>query len=262
MRRQRKINKLPYVTAAVALTIFAATSASAEMPSSKSAVAYGPHLTALGLASQASTSSSNGTDTGYLTILQSYIKTANQKDLEFDVALQCAIITDTTVKSKGGNKDEAEAYGKTSIRVKLTSMETGEIRYADPSEGVLDDGTPMGVTYCSRVQRLEAKFSGLNCTVDLDTASPTYGQVTCEDPEELRLLLDTLNANAFNFVEADVTSGIWRIEVQARSQTNVTLGGSSLGSAHAESFVGLGSMSVSESRLIKDANTGPIVEIP
>ncbi len=255
MRPNAKINKLAHVITAVALTIFAATSASAEMPSSKSAVAYSSSLTALGLASQASTSSSNGTDTGYLTILQSYIKTANQKDLVFDVALQCAIITDTTVKSKGGNKDEAEAYGKTSVRVKLTSMGTGEIRYADPL-------AEKGVTYCSRVQRLDAKFSGLNCTVDLDTASPTYGQVTCEDPEDLRLLLDTLNANAFNFVEADVTSGVWRIEVQARSQTNVTLGGSSLGSARAESFVGLGSMSVSESRLIKDADTGPIVEIP
>ena len=259
MRGQPKINKLAYVTTAVILTIFLATSASAEsLPSSKATVAFGG-LTALGVASALNGSK----DTGFVTVLQNYIKMPNQKDLKFDVALQCGIVTDTTVKSKGGAKDQAEAHGKISVRVKLTNIDTGEQRYAEPSEeGWAPDDGPMGVTYCSRVQRLEAKFAGLNCTVDLDPNSPTYGQVSCLDPEELRLLLDTLNANAFNFYSGDITPGVWQIEVQARAEANVTLGGSTLGDAHAEAFIGLGSMHVNNSRLIKDAGTGPIVEFP
>lgn len=258
MRANAKMNKLAYVITAVTLTIFLATLASAEsLPSSKATVAFGG-LTALGVAS-----TTNGSkDTGFVTVLQNYIKMPNQKDLKFDVALQCGIVTDTTVKSKGGTKDAAQAYGKISVRVKLTNIDTGEYRYAEPWEGLLDDDTPMGVTYCSRVQRLEAKFAGLNCTVDLDPESPTYGQVSCEYPEELRLLLDTLNANAFNFYSGDITPGVWQIEVQARAEANIELGGSQLGQAHAEAFVGLGSMHVNNSRLIKDAGTGPIVEFP
>ncbi len=258
MRTRAMINTLAYLTTAVILTTFVATSASAEsLPSSKVTVAFGG-LTALGVASEPNGSK----DTGFVTVLQNYIKMPNQKDLKFDVALQCGIVTDTTVRSKGGNKDEAQAYGKINVRVKLTNIDTGEVRYAEPSEGKLVDGTPMGVTYCSRVQRLEAKFAGLNCTVDLGPESPTYGQVSCADPEELHLVLDTLNANAFNFYSGDITPGVWQIEVQARAETNIELGGSTLGQAHAEAFVGLGSMHVDNSRLIKDAGTGPIVEFP
>ncbi len=258
MRPNAKINTLAYLTTAVILTIFATTPVFAEgLPSSKATVALG-NLTALGVAA----SSDGTTDTVFMTVLQNYIKMPNQKDLKFDVALQCGIVTDTTVRSKGGNKDEAQAYGKINVRVKLTNIDTGEVRYAEPSEGKLVDGTPMGVTYCSRVQRLEAKFAGLNCTVDLGPESPTYGQVSCEDPEELSLLLGTLNANAFNFYSGDITPGVWQIEVQARAETNIELGGSTLGQAHAEAFVGLGSMHVDNSRLIKDAGTGPIVEFP
>ncbi len=259
MRPNAKINTLAYLTTAVILTIFLAAPASAEsLPSSKVTVAFGG-LTALGVASEPNGSK----DTGFVTVLQNYIKMPNQKDLKFDVALQCGIVTDTTVKSKGGAKDAAPAHGKISVRVKLTNIDTGESRYAEPSElGSAPDGGPMGVTYCNRVQRLEAKFAGLNCTVDLDPDSLTYGQVSCADPEELHLVLDTLNANAFNFYSGDITPGVWQIEVQARAEANVTLGGSTLGDAHAEAFVGLGSMHVNNSRLIKDAGTGPIVEFP
>jgi len=43
--------------------------------------------------------------------------------------------------------------------------------------------------------------------------------------------------------------------VKARATANVALGGSSLGAATAEAFVGLGSLLVEELRLIKGADT-------
>src|SRR3989339_273879 len=86
---------------------------------------------------------------------------------------------DTNVKSKGGVSDSSAANGKISVRVKATNLDTENVYYFDPSEeGTSPDGGPKGVTYCSRSQKLEASFAGLNCKADLYT-----GVVTCEDPE-------------------------------------------------------------------------------
>lgn len=73
--------------------------------------------------------------------------------------------------------------------------------------------------------------------------------------------MKTLNANAFNYVAPDVAPGIHKIEVQARGKASVALGGTQLGAASAEAFVGLGSTRIETLRLIKDANLGPIVEL-
>ncbi len=311
------MRKLVGIGLAVALTMFLAfgTALADGMPSSKVTVALG-ELKALRKAST-DTESGSTDDTGFVTVLQNFIKMPNQKDLSIDVALQCSLVTDTTVKSQGGNKDVSQADGGISVRVKVTDLDTGEVSYAGPSEdGLAPDGGPLGVTYCSRLQRLEAKFAGLNCfaapygvegycdegmctagnvgdtcttNADCDVVGGdpngvctdgictagrlgaeceidddcdlAEGEVWCEDPEELRLLLETLNANAFNFFLGDVSPGIKQIEVQARAQAGADLFGTELGEAAAEAFVGLGSMRVENCRLIKDAGTGPIVEL-
>ncbi len=224
------------------------TSVAAPLPSAKAAVALG---SLIDIGALASTDGKDIADTGYVTVMSSFIKTPNFKDLSADVAIQCGLVTDTTVRSKGGNKDTASAEGSISLRVKATNQDSGLVRYFDPSElGTAPDGGPMGVTYCSRFQQLDASFAGLNCTADLTT-----GVVTCEDPEELRLVLETLNANSFNYVMADATPGVWKIDVQARAEANTVLGGSGLGSASAQAFVGLGSTRVETVRLIKGADT-------
>lgn len=225
-----------------------------SLPSSKAAVALGDLID---LGALASTSGAAMSDTGYVTVMQTFIKTSNQKELSADVSIQCGLVTDTTVKSKGGNVDISQAEGKITMRVKATNTDNGEVRYFEPSEiGTSPDGGPRGVTYCNRLQRLEAQFAGLNCYADLTT-----GLVTCTDPEMLRLLLKTLNANSFNYLLPDASPGVWRIQVQARAESNVLLGGSGLGSAQAEAFIGLGSTRIETVRLIKDANLGPVVEL-
>lgn len=222
----------------LALVVALPAHAQNSMPSAKQTAAMGD-LISLGVAA----SSNPNPDTYWVDVLKTYVKTANQKDLALDVALQCGIVTDTTVKSKGGQKSTSNAQGRISVRVKVTNLDTNEMRYADPSI----DGFGEGVTFCSRVQELKANFSGLNCTADLTT-----GAVTCADPEELGLILRTLNANAFNFLLANVQSGVHEIIVQARAYANVELSETDLGEAAAEAFIGLGSMHVDEIRLIKD----------
>lgn len=195
--------------------------------------------------------------TAWVNILRTHIKTPNGKELAIGVSLQCGIVTDTTVRSKGGDADSAAARARIRVRAKITQPD-GSVVYAEPDNG--GDLTnvdipfsagppPAGVTYCDRYQKLEASFAGLNCTADLST-----GVVTCTDPEELRLILKTLNANHFNFLHANAVPGVQMVEIQARAQAGVALGGTTLGAAGAEAFVGAGALSVETIRLVKDAD--------
>ena len=192
------------------------------------------------------------TDTDWVDVLTTHIKTPNGKELAIGASLQCGLITDTTVKSKNGDLDSSASRGKIAVRVQITQPD-GSVVYAQPANGAdLDTDIPLnaeGVTYCDRYQKLAAKFSGLNCTADLTT-----GVVTCLDPEELQLILKTLNAHHFNFLHANAVPGVQKVVVQARAQAGMLLGGTALGAASAEAFVGAGALSVETIRLIKDAD--------
>jgi len=200
---------------------------------------------------------SGGTmDTGWKTVLTTHIKTPNAKELAIGVSLQCGLVTSTTVRSKNGTQDTSSAQGRIKVRVKITQPD-GTVIYAEPDNAkdglpssiLADPDAPTGVTYCDRFQKLEATFAGINCTADLTT-----GVVTCADPEELRLLLETMNAHHFNFIHANAVPGVQTVEVQAIAQANILLGGTKLGSANAEAFAGAGALYVETIRLIKDAD--------
>ena len=190
--------------------------------------------------------------TGWVSILTTQIKTPSAKELAIGVSLQCGLITDTTVRSKGGVEDVSSAQGRIKVRVRITQPD-GRVTYAEPDNGaelpsVLLASGP-GVTYCDRFQKLAASFAGLNCTADLTT-----GVVACLDPEVLQLVLKTLNAHHFNFLFANASPGIQKVEVQAKAEASTALGGSSLGAAKAEAFAGAGALSVETIRLVKDAD--------
>ena len=231
---------------AFALIAMAAGAGSAEAQSSKAAWRY-EEIVALGTAS----SPAGTNDTGWVSILTTNIKTPNAKELAMGVSLQCGLVTDTTVRSKGGDLDSAASRGRIRVRVKITQPNGVEV-YGQPNNGadltndISFDNQGGGLTYCDRYQQLSAKFSGLNCTADLVT-----GAVTCADPEELRLLLQTLSAHHFNFIHANAIPGIHKIEVQARAEAGILLGGTELGDASAEAFAGAGSLSVEVIRLVR-----------
>jgi hypothetical protein len=225
-----------------------------NLPSSKATVSLGEAY-ALGkaLAEADPNSTTSAVDTGWVTISRSYIKTPNMKDLSFDVAMQCGLVTYTEVKSKGGNKDTSQASGTIRARVKVTG-EDGTVRFAEPLEENLADN---GVTYCHRFQTLSAVFQGIieNC-IALDGTIDLTDE--CLEPEEVSLLIGTLNAAAFNFLLPDLSPGIQRIEVQARALASADLFDAQQGRSRGEAFVGVGSMRIETIRLIKDIDLGPI----
>ena len=197
-------------------------------------------------------------ETGWVNILRTHIKTPNAKELAIGVSLQCGIVTDTTVRSMGGDLDSAAAQAMIRVRVKITQPDGTEV-FAEPDNGgvltggilpvpPVDPDDPRGISYCERYQLLEARFAGLNCTAD------DAGVVTCADPETLRFLLRTLDANHFNFLHANAVPGVQTVEVQAKAAAGVALGGTRLGAAGAEAFVGSGALYVETIRLIKDAD--------
>lgn len=245
----RSVRFVPVVLA-MAVVAFAGlsrwTSVEAEgFPSSKAAVAIDELIALSQTASGAAPTPDSGT-TGWVDVLSTQIKTSSQKDLVFDVALQCGIVTDTTVRSMNGDKSSATARANIAVRVLVDDEPAQPDNSLDAAGDEAD-----GVVYCDRIQTLAAKFSGLNCTADLVT-----GAVTCLDPEELQLILKTMNASSFNFAKTDVGVGVHTVKVQAKAEAAVNFADdeSGLALAGAEAFAGAGSMIVEEVRLVKDAN--------
>ncbi len=302
------------VAAAAVLGLFAGGAWAGNLPSSKAAASIG-ELTALGIACKDAGNFDDGdltdgtpcdegavAETPWTTVQQTFIKTPNGKELAFDVAIQCGLVTFTQVKSKGGAKDSSAAEAEIKIRVRIDDVANntlevipGTTRFAEPGE---DSTASNGVTYCQRLQKLDAVFQGIlqtgdefqiedpdnvvgddegligdgNCDpgedcitvvgtcllVDPNTGN-TVLDVDCLEPEELALLLETLTANAFNFLSANETPGIKRIQVQAKAKADANIFGGE-GSAKGEAFVGLGSMLVETVRMVKDADGTPVIQ--
>jgi len=281
------MKKLAWMVATVALAVFLAAPADAQ--SSKAAWRFEELVSlpaACAAAGQEPSCDEPTTDTGFVDILTTHIKTPNAKELALGVSLQCGLVTDTTVKSKNGDLDSSAARGRIRVRVEITQPD-GTVVYGQPDNGadldtdipLANSGNPDGLTYCDRYQKLAAKFAGLNCTAATEAVEGTcgangfctagevgasctvdddcnlsVGEVTCLDPEELQLILKTLNAHHFNFIHANATPGVHKVVVQARAQAGILLGGTRLGAAGAEAFAGAGALSVETIRLVKDAD--------
>jgi hypothetical protein len=179
-------------------------------------------------------------NTDWETVLQTTIRTSEQKDLFVGVSLQTGLFTDTLVRSKGGTADTATAAASVEVRVKVTGPEG--VRYAEPGDVIFD----------KRSQTLMAKFGGvLSGCADLDgDGHISLDECTLEE-EELQLILDTLAAHHFNFALDDLGSGVHAVEVQARIATTASFGA---GSATAKAMVGKGAVTVEEVRLLKDVD--------
>lgn len=204
-------------------------------------------------------------------ILDTYIKVPQDKELVFDVSLECGLMTDTTVKSKGGAKNTANAEAAVNVRVKLEPVigvdADGELVvdetaafYAfpggldNPDTEVEEDGWV--VTYCQRKQELMAKFGGFDKCVDNNGDGITADECSLTD-EELQMILTTLSANSFNFVSANLDQGEYKVTVEAEITSN-TAGTDSTAIAAAKGWVGMGSLVVDEVRFIKSKEELPL----
>jgi flagellar basal body-associated protein FliL len=180
----------------------------------------------------------------WTTILTQNIKMPNQKDLFIDAALQCGIYTETNVKSSNMAKDQAKAVGTISVRVKAVNKATGAETYAFPGAD--------GVVYAMRSQTLWAKLQG---QVDVVCGGdPLDCDIIIVAPEEIGLILDTMDAHSFNFVIPDLTTGEYIVVVQAMLEAYTELGGTEMtgeGSAVADASIGYGTVTIEQVRMIK-----------
>jgi hypothetical protein len=192
-------------------------------------------------------------ETGWTTVQQMYIKTANQKDLAVDAALMCWLVTGTEVRSRNGETDVSTAWPGIDVRIKVTDSASGEVYWADPTG-------ENGITYCDRIQTLSAELTGTDCYVDTSDEGTAQDPLVCLDDEMISLYLDTFSTHAFNFLVPNVDSGVKKIEVQANAFALGALGGTKKGSAVASAMIGYGSTLVEEVRLIKDADGSNVVE--
>ncbi len=188
-------------------------------------------------------SSGNG---GWKTVLSNQIKTSNQKDLFVGVSLECSLFTQTTVNSKNLIPDTSVGQAEIKGRVLLDG------KVVEPGD----------VVFARRTQTLTATLEGAigGCLVtvsNLDGSFSTTVNTNCVTSETIGLILDSSEANTFNFVAVDVGQGLHTISVQAQIET---IGSAQTGQYQALGTVGKGSMTVESVRLIKDPNV--ILDVP
>jgi hypothetical protein len=174
-------------------------------------------------------------------ILSQAIKTPTGKGLFIDVSVECGLRTNTVVQSKKGNKTTAKAEASVMVWVTV--------------DGVPNYAYPEHVTFCKRTQELTATFSGLlSLCVNPETGAIDPECFEFLEPEEIGLLLDTMNANSFNFYYGVELSGVHTVEVWAQIGTTTSItGGEPPGTfAEAEALIGKGSVTIDLVRLIKD----------
>lgn len=220
------------LTIALAVFYVFGTSAAESLPSSKSAAATS-EITLI-----QSTPETHSWDP----ILITSIKVPEQKDLVFHVSLECGLYTNTHVKSKGGKEDTSTAEATIKVRVGVNDENGNLVMYAGPAG-------ENGIVFARRSQELMAKFGGI-LTDDSITCSEEgcvidYSKVT---DEELKLLLSTMAANAFNFLVPNLSSGIYEIVVEAEISS---AGKADAGSSDAYATIGMGSLVVDEIRMLK-----------
>lgn len=152
------------------------------------------------------------------TVLKNTLKAPANRSLFIHGSLECGLYTRTVVRSRNGERATSTASATVKARVLVNGQ----------------DASPGIITFCSRTQELTAVLQGLltdaagnSClSTDMDPASPTFGTTfideDCVRPEEIGLLLDTMNANAFNFV-APSNGAVNTIEFQAMIATSVNV---------------------------------------
>ena len=170
------------------------------------------------------------------------IHTSQQKDLLFSVSFECGLYTRTLARSRGGEKDTATATATVDVRVVLDPGTTAE-RVAEPG----------AVTFCERSQQLSATLQGIigNLACFPDGVFDPDAPGCLLTPEEIELVLQTLEANAFFFALDDVGTGVHNVIVQAQIDFATSV---QEGQAEAAALVGKGAVVVEEIRLVKGAD--------
>jgi hypothetical protein len=210
----------------------------------------------------------------WTTVFKQLIKTPTAKDLFISASFEVGMTTNTAVMSKKLERAIANAEAKVEVRV------IRDHNYDQPVE-------PGEITYAWRKQTLVAEFAGLYDLWDAacvkTETDPDTGAITsivfsedaaCFDAEYLQLILSTMNANSFNFIDVDVPQGTHSIEVQVRLTYHLddgidifdrpNLADDILNSSYdgSTAWIGKGSVTVESVRMIKDDGADQPPDIP
>ena len=196
--------------AVVMAVVFGFTTVNAD-PSAKATAQIGSlHAVILSSAADATepdaATSGEESDENWYQIFEQVIKTPTGKDLFIDVSLECGLTTNTKVMSRALNKAVAEAEAVVKVQV-LVDGEPVKVN------GIPND--PSEIIFARRHQTLIAEFAG-----DFSTCEVEEGEIViteeCLDPESLQLILDTMQANSFNFIAPDLVAGEHTVTVMAK----------------------------------------------
>ena len=184
----------------------------------KAAAKATAQMSSISIVDAANASVASNGHTGWTPIFSQTMKTANNTDLFIDVSMECGLYTLTKNQSQAGDSSTAVAEAEVRVRVRI---DDGVDSYAYPGEN--------GVTFCRRSQTLESVFQGLltneagqSCLTTNLTTGVTSIDETCLRPESVKLILDTMTANSFNFIHPDLASGTHTIVVEAQINTQAT----------------------------------------
>ena len=174
---------------------------------------------------------------GWVTVLGTQLKTPAAKEVYLSASLEAGLFTQTLVRSRNNKKDTSTA----SVAIQVRALIDG---VAMP---------PGIVTYAARTQTLSATLEGaiagcLSIVNNPDGTQTIVLDQDCVTPEEIELILSTLNAASFNFVASNVSVGVHTISVQARISSSTSV---QEGSASAKALVGKGSVIVQTLRAVK-----------
>lgn len=227
-------------------------------PSAKATAQVGD-LTIVDLSGSADPGDDISGEKAWTTLFTQAIKTPTGKDLFIDVSLECGLTTDTTVMSRKLAKAVADAEATVEVQVLVDDI-------AVPVNGQGDTD----ITFARRHQSMIAEFAGdfSDCMILTDTDADGINDTIavdweCTDPETLQLILDTMQANSFNFIAPDLTADTHTVKVQAKLSYEVSgniveeiiddeLLIMAEGQAAARAYLGNGSVTIETVRMIKD----------
>lgn len=167
---------------------------------------------------------------GYCKVLETVLANAGTpKDLVIGLSFETMLMTNTSVKSKGGSLSTSTADAEIKMKVLVDGVEAA----------------PGAVTFDKRLQTLWAKLGGVMDCADSDgDGIVSFDECTLTD-EEIGLILDTAQASTFNFLSYNIGSGSHTIEAYAQlSHNGAVVDGS--GAADASAALGKGTLSVWE----------------
>lgn len=194
-----------------------------------------------------STGTTSNVDSGWQTVLQQDIKTANNHDLLINAGFEVGLLTQTTVSSKNMVTDTSTATANIQVRALVDGS----------------NAAPGVVVYGKRTQTLSATLEGaIAGCLSLATNSSGGVQIVlntnCVTAETIGLLEDTVSANSFIFVAPNLPAGTHNIQIQAEI---VAMGDNQNGSFTAVGLLGKGTMTVDSTRVAQDPSYPYILDM-